>query len=98
MKKTFILDNGAYEIKAGYAGSTPSYPSQLPLTHSSNPSLIPNCIARSKGDRRVYVGEQLRNCKDFGALAFRRPFERVPPPNTFPCGARFAVFVAGADG
>jgi actin-related protein len=31
MKRTFILDNGAYEIKAGYAGSKPSYsPVSLP--------------------------------------------------------------------
>ena len=41
-------------------------------------SQIPNCIARSKGDRRVYTGEQLRNCKDFGALGFKRAFDRVP--------------------
>jgi actin-related protein 6 len=40
-------------------------------------SRIPNCIARSKSDRRVYVGQQLRNCKDFGAMGFRRPFDRV---------------------
>jgi actin-related protein len=25
MKKTLILDNGAYEIKAGFAGSNPTY-------------------------------------------------------------------------
>jgi actin-related protein 6 len=77
--KTLILDNGAYEIKAGFAGSQPSYqifrPSLTVLSVCY--SLVPNCIARSKGDRRVYVGDQLRNCKDYGALAFKRPFDRV---------------------
>ena len=47
------------------------------LVFSLTNSQIPNCIARSKGDRRVYIGEQLANCKDYGALGFRRPFDRV---------------------
>jgi len=74
MKRTLIFDNGAYEIKAGFAGSKPRYILTILCVDNSR---VPNCIARSKGDRRVYVGEQLLNCKDFGALGFKRPFDRV---------------------
>lgn len=75
MKKTLILDNGAYEIKAGLAGSKPTY---LPKwTYGWQRRCVPNCIARSKGDRRVYIGEQLRSCKDYGAMGFKRAFDRV---------------------
>ena len=66
-KTTLIRDNGAYEIKAGLSTSkTPSYAPPFPLTLNAYPRIIPNCIARSKGDRRVYIGSQLYNCKDYG--------------------------------
>ncbi|KAK9374268.1 actin family [Lipomyces chichibuensis] len=62
-RATFILDNGAYTIKAGYATA-------------EAPSLIPNCLARSR-DRRVYIGDEfLTQCKDFSGVVFRRPFEK----------------------
>jgi len=60
--KTLIFDNGAYEVKTGFVGT--------------KAVSVPNCIARSKGDRRVYAGEKLRNCKDYGALGFKRAFDQ----------------------
>lgn len=66
-EQTLIVDNGAYSMKAGFA------------TTSSDPEkdchVIPNCMARSR-DKRVWVGSQLENCKDFGEMVFRRPVEK----------------------
>ncbi|KAF2236096.1 Actin/actin-like protein [Viridothelium virens] len=65
--RTLVVDNGAYTIKAGYASQTPN-PDQ-------DCHIIPNCIARSR-DKRIYVGAQLEECRDFGEMAFRRPVEK----------------------
>ncbi|KAB2576507.1 Actin-like protein arp6 [Lasiodiplodia theobromae] len=64
---TLIIDNGAYNIKAGFA----------PPDSSTEPScrITPNCIARAR-DRRIWIGSQLEQCKDFGEMAFRRPVEK----------------------
>ncbi|KKY25974.1 putative actin-like protein arp6 [Diplodia seriata] len=64
---TLIVDNGAYTIKAGFA----------PPDSSTEPSyrISPNCIARAR-DRRIWIGSQLDQCKDFGEMAFRRPVEK----------------------
>lgn len=64
---TLIIDNGAYNIKAGFA----------PPDGSTEPScrITPNCIARAR-DRRIWIGSQLEQCKDFGEMAFRRPVEK----------------------
>ncbi|OJD32443.1 actin family protein [Diplodia corticola] len=64
---TLIVDNGAYNIKAGFA----------PPDSSTEPTcrISPNCIARAR-DRRIWVGSQLDQCKDFGEMAFRRPVEK----------------------
>lgn len=64
--QTLIIDNGAYNIKAGFATENPD-PSQCRIT--------PNCIARAR-DRRVWIGSQLEGCKDFGEMAYRRPVEK----------------------
>ena len=37
--------------------------------------VIPNCIAKGR-DKRIWIGAQLANCKDFGEMAFRRPVEK----------------------
>ncbi|KAH7042152.1 actin family [Macrophomina phaseolina] len=63
---TLIIDNGAYSIKAGFASDTQPEPCCR---------IIPNCIARGR-DRRVWIGSQLEQCKDFGEMAFRRPVEK----------------------
>jgi len=39
------------------------------------PRVIPNCMARDQY-KRVYVGSQLDDCKDFGEMVFRRPVEK----------------------
>ncbi|KAI9793186.1 MAG: Actin- protein 6 [Peltula sp. TS41687] len=66
---TLILDNGAFTMKAGFAQST------TPADPSNDCHLIPNCIGRAR-DKRIWIGGQLHNCKDFGEMAFRRPVEK----------------------
>lgn len=68
-KKTLVLDNGAYTIKAGVvaSGAKSTY---------EDCTVIPNCIARSVRDKRTYVARELESCRDFGELAFRRPVEK----------------------
>lgn len=69
---TLVLDNGAHTLKAGFATSTDASPDPEKDCH-----IIANCIARSKRDRRTYVGSELLDeCWDFGELAFRRPVEK----------------------
>ncbi|KAM3077748.1 Actin-related protein 6 [Clarireedia jacksonii] len=63
--KTLVVDNGAYTIKAGF--SSPE--------STDTPRIIPNCMARDR-DKKVYIGSQLENCKDFGEIVFRRPVEK----------------------
>ncbi|KAF2191008.1 actin-domain-containing protein [Zopfia rhizophila CBS 207.26] len=70
-QQTLILDNGAYTLKAGLL---PTHPSKPPTY--SDCSVLPNCIARSTRDKRVYVASELSKCVDFGELAFRRPVEK----------------------
>lgn len=65
--QTLIVDNGAYNIKAGFAPPDHQTEAQCRIT--------PNCIARGR-DRRVWIGSQLDQCKDFGEMAFRRPVEK----------------------
>lgn len=70
-KKTLVLDNGAYTLKAGLISSNP-----IPAPSYNDCSLIPNCIARSTRDKCTYTASELNSCKDFGELAFRRPVEK----------------------
>lgn len=64
---TFILDNGAYTMKAGFGVSNPSY---------DDCSVIPNCIANSSRDRCSYIGSQLEKCVDYGELGIKRPLQK----------------------
>ena len=64
--QTLVVDNGAHTIKAGFVTEPPE---------TSNCRLIPNCVARDN-DKRVWVGAQLDNCRDFASMAFRRPVEK----------------------
>ncbi|CAD6589838.1 MAG: Actin- protein 6, partial [Tremellales sp. Tagirdzhanova-0007] len=59
-----ILDNGAYTIKAGISGI------------DWEPRVFPNSIARSRIEKKVFVGDEIEDCKDLSGLAYRRPFER----------------------
>lgn len=59
---TLVLDNGGYTLKAGVAGG-------------DGPAVVPNCLARDRA-RRVYVGADVRRCRDYGEMHFRRPVEK----------------------
>ena len=70
--KTLIVDNGAHTIKAGFASEKPK--------GQRDCHIIPNCIGRSNEDggrtHRIYIADQLDDCKDTGEMAFRRPVEK----------------------
>lgn len=75
-EKTFIVDNGAYTIKAGYA------PSKLPTSQQDTDDAlsacvtIPNALAKTR-DNRVFVGGQLStHISDWNEVVFRRPVEK----------------------
>lgn len=65
-EQTLVIDNGGFTIKAGFATANPK---------PEDCQVIPNCIARDR-QRRVWIGNQLDNCKDFGEIVFRRPVEK----------------------
>ena len=72
--KTFIIDNGAYTMKSGYAPDTSTL--QDEQTALSACTSIPNAIAKTRGNR-VYIGAQLSNqITDVNEMAFRRPVEK----------------------
>lgn len=62
---TFVLDNGAYSLKAGFVRGG----------NNDEPRTIPNCIARDR-TRKLYVASSLDKCRDFGEMQFRRPVEK----------------------
>lgn len=71
-EKVFVVDNGAYTLKAGYA------PSELPSNDEdilAACATIPNALAKTR-DNRVYVGPQLNNITDWNETTFRRPVEK----------------------
>jgi len=63
---SLIIDNGAYTMKAGFATAAPSL---------EDCQVIPNCLAKDRG-KRVWIGNQLSKCSDFGEIASRRPVEK----------------------
>lgn len=65
-EQTLVIDNGGFTIKAGYASTNPKL---------ENCQVIPNCIARDR-QKRVWIGNQLDHCQDFGEIVFRRPVEK----------------------
>ncbi|KAJ5681572.1 Actin-like protein arp6 [Penicillium maclennaniae] len=69
-KKTFVLDNGAYNMKAGYA---PDLSSEDILSACTS---IPNAIVKTR-DNRIVIGAQLAtHVTDWNEAAFRRPVEK----------------------
>jgi hypothetical protein len=67
-----ILDNGASTIKAGIMNSQDDNP-----VDSTVPHIVPNAIVRSKGDKQLYIGPQIRDCRDYFGLHYRLPFDKV---------------------
>ncbi|KAI1977871.1 Actin- protein 6 [Ophidiomyces ophidiicola] len=73
-EKTFIIDNGAYTIKAGYA--PPTTDDTAPSNPFSSCMLIPNALVKTR-DKRVYIGSQLNtHITDWNEAHFRRPIEK----------------------
>ncbi|OOF91284.1 hypothetical protein ASPCADRAFT_409318 [Aspergillus carbonarius ITEM 5010] len=72
--KTFIIDNGAYSMKAGYAPDcSPSDDESKALSACSD---IPNTIVKTRGNK-TYVGSQLNtHVTDWNEMTFRRPVEK----------------------
>lgn len=62
--KVFVLDNGSYAAKVGYASD-------------SAPKIIPNYITKAKNERRrIFIGNQLDECKDLSGLFYIYPTTR----------------------
>lgn len=69
--RTFILDNGAYTMKAGYASTIASEEEAL-----SACTTIPNALVKTR-DNRIVVGTQLAtHVSDWNEAMFRRPLEK----------------------
>jgi actin-related protein 6 len=68
---TFVLDNGGFSIKAGFASNTPS-PDVDTLKRCQT---TPNSLARTR-DKRTYVASQQENIMQWSEVTFRRPVER----------------------
>ncbi|KAJ6789525.1 hypothetical protein PWT90_03106 [Aphanocladium album] len=64
-KNTFVLDNGASTLKAGFVSDG----------RIGEPRIIPNCIARDR-TRKIFVASELEKCTDYGEIQFRRPVEK----------------------
>lgn len=73
-EKTFVIDNGAYTLKAGYAPSTFDAAKDDEILSSC--VTIPNALAKTR-DGRVFVGPQLStHISDWNEALFRRPVEK----------------------
>lgn len=40
-------------------------------------SVFPNCTAKAKGERQLYIGQQLLEARELGGMVVRRPIDRV---------------------
>ncbi|KAL6252585.1 Actin-related protein 6 [Rhinocladiella similis] len=67
---SFVLDNGGFTIKAGFAPTDPATDdATLSRCHT-----IPNAIVRSR-DRKTYVGSESAEITQWSEALFRRPVE-----------------------
>lgn len=59
-----VLDNGASSAKIGF-------------NTTDSPKLISNCIFKAKSERRkLFIGDQLEECKDYSGLFYVLPFQK----------------------
>lgn len=73
-EKTFIIDNGGYTMKAGYAPE--SSPPEDEENILSACGTIPNTVAKARSNR-IYIGSQVNAPgTDWNELMFRRPLEK----------------------
>ncbi|KAI5307162.1 hypothetical protein KEM56_003744 [Ascosphaera pollenicola] len=68
-KSTFIIDNGAYTMKAGWATAV----ADAPAADVCVP--VSNTLVRTR-DKQVYTGLELAQITDWNEAAFRRPVEK----------------------
>lgn len=68
---TFVLDNGAFSIKAGFAPISPS----TDVESLGRCKATQNSLARTR-DKRTYVAAQQDNILQWSETTFRRPIER----------------------
>ncbi|KAL9108123.1 MAG: hypothetical protein Q9227_007099 [Pyrenula ochraceoflavens] len=68
---TFVIDNGANSLKAGFAASVGASHSEA----LSQCEVVPNAIVRTR-NKRIYVGAQVDNVENWNEAIFRRPVER----------------------
>ncbi|XP_028397113.1 actin-related protein 6-like [Dendronephthya gigantea] len=62
--KKLVVDNGASLIKIGF-------------NDSETPRVIPNSVFKVKSERRkVFVGDQIDECKDYSGLFYVLPFQK----------------------
>ena len=67
-KRVLIVDNGAHTIKVGFVDDPSSF------------RLFSNYIYKVKQDRKqqkIYISNQINDCKDLSSCTYRNPFERV---------------------
>eukprot|EP00026_Physarum_polycephalum_P009843 Phypoly_transcript_09980.p1 GENE.Phypoly_transcript_09980~~Phypoly_transcript_09980.p1 ORF type:complete len:428 (+),score=30.54 Phypoly_transcript_09980:32-1315(+) len=62
-RKVVVIDNGGGTSKIGLAGQ-------------KSPMIIPNQIAKPKGERRNYIGDQIEQCPNTSSLYYRRPIDK----------------------
>ena len=63
-EKSVVLDLGAYQNK-------------FAISSSKDVRLIPNSISKAKNERRkVFIGDQLNDCKDFSGIYYVLPFQK----------------------
>lgn len=61
---TVVLDNGAYSAKIGYITEV-------------IPRVVPNCVIKAKTVRnRIFIGDQIDECKDLSGLYYLLPFQK----------------------
>lgn len=73
-EKTFIIDNGGYTMKAGYAPEPPSSEDEENILSACG--TIPNTVAKARSSR-IYIGSQVNAPgTDWNELMFRRPVEK----------------------
>ncbi|XP_037775751.1 actin-related protein 6-like [Penaeus monodon] len=64
MANVFILDNGAYTIKAGFS-------------NQNEPRVMPNAIMKAKSERRrPFIGDQVEECRDASGLFYILPHQK----------------------
>lgn len=69
-RTTFVLDNGAHTIKAGFAPDE-TVPDNEILDQCEK---IPNCVVRSR-ERKTYIATQIDEITQWSEAIFRRPIE-----------------------